>query len=414
MNPADKDGDRAYDIVVYGASGFTGRLVVEYLAGKYPVGEPIRWAVAGRNREKLEHVIEEKLRTGRRPGVIVADSNDRGALEKLARQTRVVLTTVGPYAKYGSELVAACVASGTHYCDLAGETPWIRQMIDRHQAGAVSSGAMIVMSCGFDSIPSDLGVLFLQQQALAACGEPCRELVLLVKAMKGGFSGGTVASMLNGIEAAQSDRAVARVFANPYSLNPPEQRKGPDSRDQRGIAYAHLADVWTSPFVMAAINTRIVRRSNALLAYAYGQDFAYGEAVSHGGGIGGWFKAAAATAGLGAFMLACTSAFMRSQVLKRLLPRPGQGPTRRQRESGFFDLRLFGRTAKGDTFRARVTGDRDPGYGSTSKMLAESALCLAVDRLEAGGGFWTPAAGPGRVLTDRLIANAGLTFELVS
>ncbi len=414
MNPADKDGDRAYDIVVYGASGFTGRLVVEYLAGKYPVGEPIRWALAGRNREKLDRVIEENVHTGERPGVIVADSDDRAALEELARQARVVLTTVGPYAKYGSELVAACVANGTHYCDLAGETPWIRQMIDRHQADAVNSGAMIVMSCGFDSIPSDLGVLFLQREALAACGEPCRELVLLVKAMKGGFSGGTVASMLNGIEAAQNDRAVARIFADPYSLNPPDARKGPDSRDQRGIAYADLAGLWTSPFVMAAINTRIVRRTNALLDYAYGRDFAYGEAVSHGSGIGGWFKAAAATATLGAFMLACGSAFMRTHVLERMLPRPGQGPTRRQRESGFFDMRLYGRTAKGDTLRARVTGDRDPGYGSTSKMLSESALCLAVDGLDVGGGFWTPAAGLGQALTQRLIANAGLTFELVS
>jgi short subunit dehydrogenase-like uncharacterized protein len=414
MQPASTQGDRPYDIVVFGASGFTGRLVVDYLSEKYPVGKPVRWAVAGRDREKLEQVIAEACESEERPAVMTADSGDSNALSDLAGKTRVVLTTVGPYAKYGSKLVAACVDNGTHYCDLAGETQWIRQMIDKHQSDAVQSGARIINSCGFDSIPSDIGVNFLQREAGAAFGEPCKEIVLLVKAMKGGASGGTIASMLNALEEGKKDRDIARIFADPYCLNPPDERQGPACPDQRSIAYCAAAGVWTAPFVMAAINTRIVRRSNALLDYAYGRDFLYSEAISTGGGIGGWFKAAITTAGLGTFMLAASSDFIRARVLKRMLPAPGQGPTRRQRESGFFDLRLFGKTSDGDQLRVRVTGDRDPGYGSTSKMLSESALCLALDELQTGGGFWTPASGMGNALMDRLTANAGLGFELMS
>ncbi len=413
MQAGATDTDRPYDIVVVGASGFTGQLVVEYLAQRYPVGVPIRWAVAGRNREKLERVVAEKCPAGQLPAILIADSHDSEALGQVARDTRVVLTTVGPYAKYGSELVAACVESGTHYCDLAGEAQWIRQMIDRHQAAAVQSGARIVHSCGFDSIPSDIGVFFLQREARAAFGEPCEEIVLLVKAIKGGASGGTFASMLNAVEEARKDREIARILADPYCLNPGHERRGPDSRDQQGIRYCADAGVWTAPFVMAAINTRIVRRSNALLDYAYGSDFRYSEATGTGGGFGGWCKSAMMTGGLAAFMLACSFNMTRSGIVKRMLPAPGQGPSREQRENGFFDLRLFGNTKSGEKIVARVTGDRDPGYGSTSKMLSESALCLAIDNLEIGGGFWTPASAMGEVLMNRLTANAGLKFELM-
>lgn len=413
MQPDATSSDRPYDIVVVGASGFTGRLVVEYLADRYPVGAPIRWAVAGRNREKLESVIAESCTTGALPAIIVADSHDANALRQLARNTRVVLTTVGPYAKYGSELVAACVASGTHYCDLAGEAQWIRKMIVEHQSDAVQSGARIVHSCGFDAIPSDIGVFYLQREARAASGAPCEEIVLLVRAMKGGASGGTLASMLNVVEEAQADRKIARILADPYGLNPPDERQGPDGADQHGVRYCAVAGVWTAPFVMAAINTRIVRRSNALLDYAYGRDFRYSEATSTGSGPGGWLKSVMMTAGLATFMLACSFSVTRSGLVKRMLPAPGQGPSRQQRENGFFDLRLFGKMTNGEILRARVSGDRDPGYGSTSKMLSETALCLAIDKLETGGGFWTPASAMGQVLMDRLTANAGLTFELL-
>jgi short subunit dehydrogenase-like uncharacterized protein len=413
MQPDATNKDRPYDIVVVGASGFTGQLVVEYLAEKYPVDAPLRWAIAGRNREKLEGVIARYCTSGKQPDVIVADNSNRDALRELARNTRVVLTTVGPYAKYGSELVAACVESGTHYCDLAGEPQWIRQMIDKHHADALRSGAKIVHSCGFDSIPSDIGVFFLQREARAADADPCEEITLLVKALKGGASGGTLASMLNVVEEAQNDREIARILADPYCFNPQGERQGPDGRDQRGTRFCADAGVWTAPFVMAAINTRIVRRTNALLDYAYGNDFRYSEATATGSGPGGWCKAATMTAGLGAFMLAVSFSVTRSTVVKRFLPAPGEGPSRQQRENGFFDLRLFGRLKNGEILRARVTGDRDPGYGSTSKMLSESALCLAVDSLETGGGFWTPASVMGQPLMDRLTANAGLTFDLV-
>jgi short subunit dehydrogenase-like uncharacterized protein len=405
--------ERPYDLVVVGASGFTGRLVVEYLAERYPIGGPLRWAVAGRNREKLESVIAGKCAAGKLPAVLIADSHDSDALRKLARDTRVVLTTVGPYAKYGSELVAACVESGTHYCDLAGEAQWIRQMIDKHQAAAAQSGAIIVHSCGFDSIPSDMGVFFLQREAGAAFSEPCEEIVLLVKAIKGGASGGTIASMLNIMEEAREDREIARILADPYCLVPQDGQRGPDCPDQRGTRYCAAAGVWTAPFVMAAINTRIVRRSNALLDYAYGSNFRYSEATSTGSGLGGWAKSVMMTGGLAAFMLACSFNVTRRGLVRRIVPAPGQGPSRAQRENGFFDLRLFGKTGNGEQLSARVTGDRDPGYGSTSKMLSESAVCLAMDALQTGGGFWTPASAMGELLMERLTANAGLTFELM-
>ena len=263
-------------------------------------------------------------------------------------------------------------------------------------------------------VREDLGVYHLQREARAASGEPCREVVLIVKAMKGGASGGTFASMMNILDEAQRDREIARIVADPYCLNPQDQRQGPACHDQRGIRFCALANVWTAPFVMAAINTRIVRRSNALLDYAYGRDFVYSEATSTGRGFGGWLKAATMTAGLATFMLACSSRFIRSTVVSKLLPAPGEGPSRQQRESGFFDLRLFGETGTGETLCVRVTGDRDPGYGSTSKMLSESAVCLALDDLDVGGGFWTPAAAMGQALLDRLTTNAGLTFELMS
>lgn len=411
MSCAKANEARAYDVVVFGASGFTGRLVAEYFAEHYPVGEPVRWAVAGRHRDKLDGVLAEKCSSGKKPDVLLADSDDGDALAELARSTRVVLTTVGPYAKYGSKLVAACVENGTHYCDLAGEAQWIRRMIDEHQSAAVESGARIVNSCAFDSIPSDIGVNYLQREARARFGKPCSEVILLVKAMKGGASGGTFASMLNVFEEARNDPAVRRILGHPYGLNPKGQQQGPDGSDQHGVRYSEEAGVWTAPFVMAPFNTRIVRRTNALLDYDYGRDFRYREATVTGSGARGWFRAAIVTGGLSGFMLAASSNFLRRKILTRLLPAPGQGPTREQRENGFFDLRIFGKTGNGERIRVRVAGDRDPGYGSTSRMLSESALCLAFDELETGGGFWTPASAMGTQLLDRLTANAGLSFE---
>lgn len=413
MSDQTPEASRDFDVVVFGASGFTGRLVAEYLLKRYSAGGELRWAVAGRNADKLRQTLKEIGAPDAAIPVLIADSGDPDALDAIARRTRVVLTTVGPYAKYGSELVAACVRRGTGYCDLAGEVQWMRQMIDRHQADARQSGARIVHACGFDSIPSDFGVWFLQREAVERFGKSCNEVSLLVRALRGGMSGGTVASLLNVVEESKRDRDVARQLVDPYTLNPADKRDGPDGRDQTGAAYNEALGVWTSPFVMALINQRIVRRTNALLDYEYGRDFCYSEAVMTGPGLSGRLKALSATAAMGAFMLASSIELTRENLVKRFLPEPGSGPDKKAREKGFFNLVLAGSTHAGEKLRVRVTGDRDPGYGSTSKMIAESAVCLARNELDVGGGFWTPvSAMKGRLLT-RLQQNAGLKFEVL-
>ncbi len=412
MNTQSTGRSRQFDVVVFGASGFTGRLVVEYLQRQYPPSSGLRWAIAGRSRDKLQSVLAETGIEANALPILVADSNDLPSLDAIAANTRVVLTTVGPYAKYGSPLVAACVRHGTDYCDLAGEVQWMRKMIDRHQLDAEKSGARIVHSCGFDSIPSDMGVYFLQKISRERHGTPCQSVSLLVKALRGGASGGTIASLLNAVEEAQGDRAIAQIMVDPYSLNPEGMRQGPDGRDQTGIRFNRAQGVWTMPFVMAAINMRIVRRSNALLEFEYGEDFSYNEATITGSGPAGWLKALLGTTGLGAFMLASSIEWTRDRLVRRFLPKPGEGPDEQERQNGFFNLILVGTTATGKRVEVRVKGDRDPGYGSTSKMMSESAVCLARDHLDVSGGFWTPASAMGDPLFNRLQANAGLSFEL--
>lgn len=401
---------RPHDLVVWGASGFTGRLVVEYLARHYPPGGGLDWAVGGRNREKLERVVEESGPGAGDVPVLLADSRDQASLEALARTTRVVLSTVGPYARYGEPLIAACARTGTDYCDLAGEVQWMRAMIDRYEGAAVASGARIVHSCGFDSVPSDLGVRYLQSHARSAHGRYLGRIRLHVKAMKGGASGGTYASMLHALTEGRRDRDVRRILAHPYSLNPEGARTGPD-RDQRGVAYDAALGVWTAPFVMALVNARIVRRSNALQGFPYGREFSYGEAVIAGRGMRGWGRAQAITAAIRGFLLAGSFDTSR-RLLERLIPSPGEGPDRSTRDAGFFNLILSGTLDDGTTLRARVTGDRDPGYGSTSGMLAESAVCLARDDLTVRGGFWTPSSALGDSLLERVQRRAGLEFRM--
>ncbi len=411
--PADESmRDRKYNVVVWGASGFTGRLVVEYMAERYPPGETLRWAVGGRNRAKLDTVLGTIRFPADRPDIIVADSHNRESMHELASATRVILTTVGPYAKYGTELVKACVENGTHYCDLCGEVQWMRKIIDEQQEAAARTGARIVMSCGFDSIPSDLGVLYLHKQSLDLHGSPLTRMRLLVRGIRGGASGGTFASMLNAIGQARENRAIARILTDPYALNPDGEREGPDKRDQSGARFDKDAGVWTSPFVMAGVNTRVVRRSNALLGYPYGRRFRYSEATIVGPGIVGRARAVLQSWGLKLFVVAAAIPLTRKLIVQRLLPAPGEGPSKEQRESGFFNLLILGTRTNGSLMRLRVKGDRDPGYGSTSKMLAESAVCLATDELNVGGGCWTPASAMGSQLLKRLRANAGLSFEL--
>ncbi len=405
---------REFDVVVYGATGFTGQLVAEYLAGQYGADKELRWAIAGRSEEKLRGVRRGLGAAAEQLPIIVADSADADALGELASRTRVVLTTVGPYALYGSALVAACVEHGTDYCDLAGEVQWIRKMIDTHHERARETGARIVHCCGFDSIPMDIGVFFLQQEAKARHGAYCESIALYVKATKGSMSGGTIASMSNIIQEAQRDRGIARILADPYALNPPDERQGPDGGDQQDVRFDADVDSWTAPFVMAGVNTRVVRRSNALAGYPYTRGFRYREATLTGPGTAGRLKGAMLAAALGALVVGISARPTRAVLEKFFLPEPGEGPSREQQKRGFFSLTQVGKLPDGTVMRTRIAGDRDPGYGSTSKMLAESAVCLASDNVTTAGGVWTPASAMGAPLLERLRSNAGLTFEVVS
>jgi short subunit dehydrogenase-like uncharacterized protein len=406
--------DREFEIVLYGASGFTGKLTAEYLLSQHGAGGDLRWAIAGRNREKLEKVRDELAQAAgidaSQLPVLVGDSDDERFLDELAARTKVVCTTVGPYAKYGSKLVAACAKNGTHYCDLTGEIHWMQRMIEAHHDAAVASGARIVFTCGFDCIPSDLGAFFLQQQMQQRHGVRCEQIQLRVAGFSGGASGGTVASMLTMLEEAEQDPSIMRVMNEPYSLNPKDQQTGPDEAE--GAGPRHDADFgqWTAPFVMAGINTKVVRRSNALLDYAYGKDFRYDEAMLMGSGPAGFAKAVATSAGSAAMMGAMSLGPLRRAVSGRL-PQPGDGPSQEQREAGYFDLLLRGTSSDGQELRGRIQGDRDPGYGSTSKMLAEAALCLARDEPSVGGGLWTPASAMGDALLARM-PRAGVEFTI--
>ena len=407
------NGQREFDVIVWGATGFTGALVAEYLLDQYGVGGTLKWAIAGRNPEKLE-AVKASLGTAAEPlKTIISDSFDTAKLHSMVARTTVIISTVGPYAKYGSALVAACVKAGTHYCDLAGEAHWIRQMIDAHQDEAAQTGAKIVHCCGFDSVPMDMGVWFLQHAANSRHGQTCDAITMLVKATRGGASGGTIASILNLITESRADRSIARVLVDPYGLNPADERSGPDGRDQQNARYSEDAGSWTAPFIMAGINTKVVRRSHALQGYPYGRNFRYHEAILTGSGLGGWLRAQVVILGLGAFVLFASFNATRSFLKRFVLPKPGEGPDEHQRETGFFDLRQFGRLPDGAILTTRITGDRDPGYGSTSRMLSECAICLAKDDLDTDGGIWTPAAAMGELLLQRLQTNAGLSFKLL-
>jgi short subunit dehydrogenase-like uncharacterized protein len=322
------------------------------------------------------------------------------------------MSTVGPYALYGDMLVQVCARSGTHYCDLTGEPQWIRKMQLRHEAEAKKSGAWIVDCCGFDSIPSDLGVHFLQRHALEQFGQTCDRIDMRVARMKGGASGGTVASMINMVKEASSDAELRRELKDPYSLCPPDHGFSVRQRDVK-MAYDNAYGSWIAPFIMAAINTRVVHRSNALSDNGYGTSFRYEEAMATGKGGRGKRLARATTWGMNALIIGLALPPIRWLLETRVLPKPGEGPSEKEQLEGEFDLVFLGSTPSGEKIRCRVTGDRDPGYGSTAKMLSQAAACLAKDIPDdLPGGFWTPATIMGDRLVERLQAHAGLTFEL--
>lgn len=381
-----------FDIIVYGASGFTGRLVAEHLARRYGHGGEVSWAMAGRSAEKLAQVRDEVGAPPQTP-LVVADADDPASLAAMVRRARAVITTVGPYQLYGSALVAACVAAGTDYLDLCGEPNWMREMIDAHDADAKASGARIVFSCGFDSIPFELGVWFLQETARARLGHPVPRVKGRLRGMQGGFSGGTAASLRATMAALGKDPALLQVLASPFGLTPGFE--GPPQPPGMAPEYDPDLDAWVAPFVMATINTKNVHRSNLLMGHPYGTGFVYDEMVvapdeaaargmaQTGGGLGGEGG-----------------------------PQPGEGPSKAEREAGFFDVLFLGIDGDGSQVRVSVHGDKDPGYGCTSKMIAEAAICLVKERIDVAGGIWTPGAAMQGALIARLQANAGMQFKV--
>jgi short subunit dehydrogenase-like uncharacterized protein len=399
--------DRTFDIVLFGATGFTGRLVAEYLANHAP--SDVKIALAGRNTQKLEGIragLPERARTW---PLVVADSSDAASITRLAEQTTVVCTTVGPYAKYGLPLVEACAKAGTHYCDLTGEPQFMRDSIDRHHETAKATGARIVHTCGFDSIPSDLGVLTLHE----ALGKMVRA-TYVVEILKGGVSGGTIASGLNGLDEAKADKAKRRVLVDPYALSPnrAEEPKLGDERDLATFRYDDFVGQWIAPFIMASVNTRVVRRTNALLGYPYGKQLRYSEVSGMKKGVRAAVRAATFTAGLGLFVSSLMFGPTRKLVESRL-PKAGEGPSEQSRKNGFMRVRVFGESESGQKKTVLVEGKGDPGYQLTSLLLGESALCLARDeaKLPETSGVLTPATAMGTVLRDRLVA-AGMVFRV--
>jgi short subunit dehydrogenase-like uncharacterized protein len=393
---ATTTSDRDFDLVMFGATGFTGRLVAEYIARQ----KPARWAIAGRNAEKLAAL-------GLGVEAVIVDAMDPASCAAVARRARVVCTTVGPYSKYGSALVAACADAGTHYCDLTGEVHWMRAMIDANHARATETGARIVHTCGFDSIPSDLGTWATQQEFIQRFGRPASKVTAFFGESSGGLSGGTAASGF-AIAEAMSDPAVRRVLRNPYALDPePDADKPPV--DTRVVGWDPGLSMFFVPFFMAATNSPVVRRGHALAGYPWGKDFTYREVMSTPGNVRGVVMAAAVTAGLAGLAAAMKRPWLRDQLEKRA-PKPGEGPSAAQRERGHWKVRFVAEDGADRLVYIVADPHGDPGYASTAKMLGESALCLAYDALTSNGGVQTPSVAMDGMLLERL-RRAGLIFE---
>ncbi len=387
--------DREFDVVIFGASGYTGKLVAEYMQDQYGDDISIKYAIAGRNTEKLLEVKKD-LNLNEDIKILQVDSNDLDSLDKMTSSAKCILTTVGPYQLYGSKLVESCAKNGTDYVDLTGEPGWMYEMINAHKETAQKSGARIVFSCGFDSIPFDLGVYFVQKAAKEKFGKPAPHVRGRVKAMNGEFSGGTIASLGATMSTLKEKPELIKVLANPFSLT--EGFEGPSQLDDSKPLLDEKMNMWLAPFVMAPINTKNIHRSNALLEHAYGEDFCYDEMMIAGEGDEGEQIAKAMSSG--------------NPMGGDNVPQPGEGPSKESREQGNYDVLFFADLEEG-SIGARVTGDMDPGYGSTSKMIAESALCLVQDCSNLAGGIYTPAPSMGEKLIDRLIKKAGLTFNIV-
>ena len=385
-----------FDIVVYGATGFTGQLVAEYLAANYKGDASLKWAMAGRSKDKLA-AVRDAVGAPKDTPLIVADSSDVASLKAMVGQAKCVISTVGPYQLYGNDLIAACVEVGTDYVDLCGEPIWMRQMIDKHEAAAKASGARIVFSCGFDSVPFELGAFFVQEEAKRVFGAPASRVKGRVRDMRGTLSGGTAASAKATFDAVAKDLSLVAILNDPFALTPgftgPKQPRG------NKPAYEEDMQSWAAPFMMALINTRNVHRSNMLMGFPYSREFIYDEMVLTGSGEKGEANAKLVMAA-------------NSEKTGPNAPKPGEGPSKEERENGLYDLLYVAIATDGRQVRAGVKGDRDPGYGSTSKMISECAICLLRDTPDVPAGFWTPGAAMQHKLIKRLVDHAGLTFTV--
>jgi len=385
---------REFGVVVYGATGYTGRLVCEYLNKQYGVNGDVKWAMAGRSEEKLVQVRDE-MGIPKDVPFVVADANNAESVKAMVESTQVVLTTVGPYQKYGSDLVRVCSETGTDYVDLCGEPAWMHEMIAAHGEAAKKSGARIVFSCGFDSVPFDLGVHFLQNAAMDKLGAPLSRIKGRVRAMKGTFSGGTLESFRLTMKAAAKNPDLIKVLTNPFSLA--ESFNGPKQPSGMAPIFDEDLNSWSAPFVMATINTKNIHRSNFLLSHQYGDNFVYDEMMLTGPGDKGE---------------AMAKAVAEDKSMANDPMQPGEGPSKEERETGYYDVLFAGSNDSGERLMASVKGDKDPGYGSTCKMISESAVCLLKNLDAASGGIWTPASALGDLLIERLQENAGLTFQI--
>ena len=401
-----------FHVVAFGATSFVGEILCRYLTEHFGVDGELKWAAAGRSESKLRALRESLGEPAADLELLTADAGDEDALRRMCERACVVVSTVGPYALYGEPLVRVCAETGTDYCDLTGEVQWIRRMIERYERKASESGARIVHCCGFDSIPSDLGVFFMQQHALEQFGEPLTDVKMRIK-MRGAASGGTAASMLNLFKELAANPSLRKELRNPYSICPPGHPFTARQHNVTSAEYDTDFGAWAAPFVMGAVNTRIVHRSNALSDNAYGESFLYDEAMLTGRGFKGRTRALGLAAGLGGFMLSGAFSPTRRLLEKFVVPAPGEGPSPEAQARGFFNLRFVGKTTDGRKLLGKVTGDMDPGYGSTAKMLGQAAACLALDfaTLDKPGGFWTPTTMFSEKLIERLRAHAGLTFE---
>jgi len=400
-----------YDVVLFGATSFVGKIAAHYLAQR--PDKNFTWAIAARSQQKLDSLLAD-LPANKQPDHISADVNDYSSLVEMCKRAKVIISTVGPYALYGEPVIKACIETGSDYVDLTGEPQWIKRMLDQYGKAANEAGVRLVNCCGFDSIPSDLGVYFLQQNAEAKYGESCQRVAMRVHRVKGGASGGTVASMLNLLEEIQKDPSLRKVIASPYALCPDGHPLKAYQPSLKSAKFDQETNKWMAPFIMEAINSRIVHRSNALLDAHYGKRFVYSEAMLTGKGVGGAWRATAMALGLGGFMVAASVKTLRGILQRNWLPKPGEGPSPMEQQNGMFDIRFYGYTESGKRLVAKVTGDRDPGYGSTAKMLSEAAICLAQNEhvRKKSGGFYTPASVFENHLFEPLIQHAGLTFEI--